>query len=214
MTHTEKTHALHNLAAQIAALLGEGWSYTDTSGDQWATIAHADGRALSLSHVGGWGKKPLRLAVSGSYPSYQDEQGRSQRVMPPDLYNPKEEYPEITVSLEKTAEAMAKDIQRRFLPEYSRIWERCQELKQSRAEYADAKRRAHAELAAIAGVHFCGQDRGEVNLQGWVKIAGNSHRSADIRINSADSIEVKAGGLTVDQARAVIELIQTFAPSN
>lgn len=120
MTHDEARTAsrelLHPTAQETAALLGDGWSYQPPDPDEgnrqfWAYITHPSGKRLTIqsSH------NPGRFTVYGDWPKTAD--GVETRPG----YG--ETPPSITVGMNRGAKALAREIERRFFPEYFRQWE-------------------------------------------------------------------------------------------
>jgi len=101
---------LREIMAGVASLLGE-WRLRpidEESRNSWAYIDGPDGAAI-CGGVGRWGIGPGRIEISGEWP--KSGQYRC------DQYSP-HGFTRITVSLSRSAESIANDIERRFLAEY------------------------------------------------------------------------------------------------
>lgn len=143
----ETTSDIRPLAREIARHFGQGWTMEEAPPD-WgeqvrtrAYLVHEDGRRIMLlAHWGPGGK----MHVCGDY---GEDNGR--RVYPKDVGAIRwdEEAPAINVSPHRGAEAVAKDIARRFLPRYTEVWTRCRETIEGRREY---RRRAKENAERIA----------------------------------------------------------------
>jgi hypothetical protein len=126
-----KIATLRALTAAIAKALGEGFqAKEDKELEHVGEIRHADGRCINLNSS--WYERQRRLNVSGDYP--RDEGNNGSYSDPKSwgaiAYN--ESPPSITVSADRSPEAIARDIQRRFLPEYTRIYNLCIEKRNER----------------------------------------------------------------------------------
>ena len=136
--------ALHEMARQIAPLLGEGWEYIRGGGGWLARIAGPNGALIVLA---GWDayspkSKQGRYAIWGEYPPRTN----CSRV-------------EITVKASKTPEQVAGEIARRFMPEYLRLYAkaavRLQDEKEAAREVilAPLRRVAEAVGATVEDGH-------------------------------------------------------------
>lgn len=120
---------LEELALGISRYLPAGWSLEvpkedDMNNDRRFFRNGEMKFGISLDYG-----KPDRLNVSTwTWPGYTHmERGEIQTttVWPHDLYDPKEDGIDITIGANRGADVIAKEIGRRFLPEYHRIWDRC-----------------------------------------------------------------------------------------
>jgi len=135
MTRTtdEQKNELGKLAKDIAAYLGDGWkgSYQELYG--WrdvALIVNDDRATLSV-----YPTPDGRATISGHYP---------------DGYNPyRQQSKDITVALSRGTEVIAKEIKRRFLPEYLASYRDAVERSWRSYEFEVARTTAMSKLAAI-----------------------------------------------------------------
>ena len=143
----EKTSDIRPLAREIAQHFGQGWTMEEAPPD-WgeqvrtrAYLVHEDGRRIML--LADWGPGG-KVRVCGDY---GEDNGR--RVCPRDIgaISWDETAPVINVSPHRSAEAVARDIARRFLPRYTEVWARCREKIEGRREY---RRRAKENAERIA----------------------------------------------------------------
>lgn len=135
------------LAAAVADELRAGWTLDalrdDSDDNGYRKISHTDGRSFSL-YVGLWGKHDGKMTVSGNF-NYGDRElgitfpyGKSQ--------------PNISVSMDRGAATIAKEITRRFLPEYDKLFSEISETVRTYTAHRDKKTAIVGRLAAIAGV--------------------------------------------------------------
>lgn len=90
--------------------------------DRWPDLIHKDGRKIDFSDGKGVQREARkRLNISGHWP----QNGDNGPIM--SLYQVGEKSPSIEVSRDRGAAVIAREIVRRFLPEYTRIWLKCQE---------------------------------------------------------------------------------------
>lgn len=65
---------------------------------------------------------------------------RTTTVTPSNLHNPEESSPSISVAIARGAEVIAREIKRRFIPEYERLYTRCVEQAANYQKYSDESR--------------------------------------------------------------------------
>lgn len=144
----EKTAKLRALTAAIAKHL-EGFR-PDGREDlgHMGQMTHPDGRCINL-FMRGYGADAGRAEVTGDYP--KDRQGSYQGPREWGVIGYKEDLPRISVNASRDPEAIAKDIARRFLPEYSRLYAACLVKKTEREEYRDDKKQQAEQILAALG---------------------------------------------------------------
>lgn len=76
--------------------------------------------------------------------------GTKERVMPRDLA-PRQSIDSIGVALSRGPEAIAKEIKRRLLPEYMRVYALCEELAVSRQQYQDKTANSWESICSLVG---------------------------------------------------------------
>ena len=121
----EKLEQTLRLSEAVAAGLGEGWRLKDYDETEYVDrapdIVHTDGRSFDL-HIGEYGQDRGKVRVSPNWPA---KPGNGYACyFPSDLYSPRETSPTISVSLSRGAAVLVAEIERRFLPEYTRIRQR------------------------------------------------------------------------------------------
>lgn len=141
MTITEEQFG--GICQAIAVFLPD-WTL-DKAGETYDmryTLTHTTGLQMAL-FTSKYDKQP-RLTVSDwkwpQYTTMERGQTRTNTVFPHSLHGPKESSPRITCSLAKSPEAIARDIKRRFLPEYTRIYQRCLEHAKAYQQHEDISR--------------------------------------------------------------------------
>jgi hypothetical protein len=114
-------------------------------------ITLADGVQI-FAHPGGYGNEG-RMHFSGSWPSYRRAEGGSCVVIPREIYEDGKPLaaPDITVAETKTAEQIAKDIERRLLPTLRHVWLACKARCDSSIAYQDTRREIVERAAKATG---------------------------------------------------------------
>jgi|SRR3972149_5216525 len=135
-----------------------------------------------------------KMSISGAWP--RDSKG--QQVMP--AYNSKMQR--IRVALTRTAEAVATEVKRRFLPDYIPLWEQAMECLRSHDEYQDATMTNALKLAKIVGVPKNEIREGKFSL----------YRSSKFPESLSD-VKVSGEGVTLDlrctleEAQQILEML-------
>jgi len=148
----ETRATLRKLCGEIAANLGDGWTLLEdrrndeTYFNHYFNIAHFDGRSFSISGENYGETFDGKLSISGNY-QYSSDLGVSS--LPYGV-----ERPSIGVAAKRGAQAIAKDIERRFLPDLTNM-----QTKQQERFYDYAVARAHRgammlRLGELAGCDF------------------------------------------------------------
>ena len=186
---------LEALAADIAALLRCDAKFNPAPCDYLSTAVIQDdqGRGISFNA----GREPGRLFIRGEMPG-----GHGTTFLPHGAT-----IPRITVSLSKTTQQIARDIERRFLPDYLALWQQCQDRKTA-TESAYAKCWANAQRLAGtgAGVELRG-DRRQYQEPGIHYYGMNQGRGYFDGQVHTDSVRLDIRSLSVELAEKVIRLI-------
>jgi hypothetical protein len=143
---TTDTRDLGELARAVAALLnGEHFTVeTPEAGERhYVRLVAPDGRAFSLNNS--WSGRG-KLHVSGCYPKDGDKY-MGPREWGAIGYN--EQAPSINVSAEREPGPIARDISRRFLPEYTRVYQACEAKRAEHVAYLATVNNAAAQLEAL-----------------------------------------------------------------
>lgn len=134
--------ACTEFAGALASITGEPWTVGEYRADSWdkgVTLAGPDGMALYLSHDQYRGK----VHVSGICP-----RDRSGQAYP---YTHDRKASAVCVGPKRAAAAAARDVARRYLPDYRLDHERGREQIRAADAYADAADAAARALAAVNG---------------------------------------------------------------
>lgn len=179
---TDKQTA-RQIAREVAPLLGEGWVFDDRD-SAGASIAGPDDAELFFYL--GYGSKG-KVTISSSYPN-----GTYQKVWKYDRF-------EIGVSVSRGAAVIAKEIQRRLLPDYLPELAR---VRQAIADHdaAEARRDSVAEvLGKIVGSEARG---GEIRLYH----SGGYHGAINVG-HGGDNVRIELGGLSSEQAELILSAL-------
>lgn len=178
---------LIELTGAIAKVLG--WDYKSNK-ECWTQTITKDGKGL---HVRTDGRE--RLIISGVWPRFTDSAGCAQIALP---HYVKEECRDITVAAARSPEAIAKDIERRFLPEYNRVWEKLVKHCEEVTTHYEEKRRNWEKVCKRIGADP-NKHTVSIDVQGgW----------AYIYAESAKSVRLDLRGIPVDLALKVIDLVE------
>lgn len=190
---------LHTLAQNVAPLLGDGWTY-DAGKDaenrrHYASVKHTDGRGFTFGNSWPRGKVHVTCDLKG------------------DLYQHKgykEKLPSANLSPTKNPEAIAKDIVRRLLTDYTAIYVKALE---SLNNANDHKARTFNTLNAVCdlfGVRPRQNGRYDdkpVNSASWYDVEGLKCKHGEIE-TSGESITLKLSDLTLKQCEAIAKLLR------
>jgi hypothetical protein len=190
---------LESVAREIAAGLGNEWTartMVDGDGEKWAgfmRLVHiSDSREINLTVR--LYESPAKIEVSGDYVTGPEYLGLSRHM--------NNERPTISVSLDRPGAAIAKDIQRRFMPEYTRVFTDILAVVIANQERWDTRAAACDRLAALTKDGKCNgphEWRGAVDGRVWGRHDG-----------TGVSIDLKVDNLSEAQAAEVIALVNSF----
>jgi hypothetical protein len=198
------------LATDVAANLGEGWTVHPEWDSNGRMIVHTDGRKLHIYAPGGYTTRALqgRVIVSGSYPYL------------PGRYTDPGNHIEITVRADRGAAVIAREITRRVLPEYTERYARVVADNETHAATVRTVREAEAVFCAAIGKpapDYSGltdwqreqrdrDARTSISLHGLTTGYGSvelyGHTPADLRA------KVELSSITAETALAIIELLR------
>jgi len=114
---------------------------------------------------------------------------------------------EISMNEKKSAEQMAKEIKRRFMPKYLENYKKAVAFVQSQNKFIRTRQKTIRSIASLAGVEakFMRQrDMGD----GFCYFDYGDKYTGDITSDGADRLEMKLRGLTVDQAWQIVQLLR------
>lgn len=150
MPATSTKPDLHAIAREIASYL-PGYAVVPPEDGQWyaSLRRETDGAAFVLTHARG---TKAQVHVSGKYP--EDLNGNGRRYMSPRdwcVLPYGETEPSIGVSGNRSPEVIARDIARRFLPEYEPLYAACLVRKAERDSYRTTTRSQLEKVADALG---------------------------------------------------------------
>lgn len=191
MASKEDEDRLQELAPEIAAAFG--WEVVSKDYRHYVEIVGPGERKIGLSVVDGHGT----MSVGGRFPTPPPSWGGS--WLPYDVKSTK-----INVSLKKSAEAIARDIERRLLPEYEAQLEEALRRKAEHEGFEDKAMTNMKRIAKVVGATGkLDPERHEVNLYRSSKL---SEQHGDIKVSS-DSVTFDRFSVTVDEAVAMLEAL-------
>ncbi len=206
-----KLDALYNGVAKF--LEPDGWVVESREPDEdydnyriWLTDGKglANARRIELDEIT-YGADRGKIRIHGSWPQ-QAEHGP---VVSPSQVG--EDSPGIKATLSKGYEAIAKDIKRRFLPEYLRIWAKCQAKADQTNAYESKQAYNWARLGELEIVkpYRNGTQQGDVRL-GTKKDEDSYNYDrgyGTINMESADSVKIELRSVPIDRAIAILKAI-------
>lgn len=143
---TQLCNTLTVTAIAVATELGEGWSMDAPRTDEdngYRNVSHTDGRSFSM-FASLWGKHDGKVSVSGNWNFGDRELGIT--------FPYGKTQPKISVALDRGAAVIAKEITRRFLPDYDKLFAEISETVRTHTAHRDKKTAIVGRLAAVAGV--------------------------------------------------------------
>jgi hypothetical protein len=193
---------LINDVARILGGTARDWDPTERNRERFY-ITLPDGVEIFV-RGGGYGFEG-RIEFDGHYPNYIDERGSKQTVYPRNCGAIKYEAaaPSITVSNKKTAEQIAKDIQRRLLPVLVPVWHKCKAYADRTTEHARILVAARESIAKMSGGKANDYDRVVHFSNGRVKY---------IRPASGDeptTIDIELSNVTIAQFQVILGALKT-----
>jgi len=214
MTSTERTTKLSTLGRDIATELRKlnplrPWTFVEPTEDTYSVYLRNAGQARIYIQFDGY-NEPTRLTVSGylhigKNGQYVEvyERGADGRG-----WN-RASVPIITIALKRGPEAIAKDIAKRFLPEYLRVFALAEAKGAADAEY-DGKITANLQrLAKAAGENVGTEDirgRGEVRKDFTFRVGDSRYYTVTA---SAKDCSLKLDALSIEQAEVIIRYLKS-----
>ena len=174
-------------------------------GNSRGYLTREDGLALYFSFDGYGNKGKIRIAYfcgdlnRGAYVTVYDD--KYQRVS----------YPSINVSMTKTAVQVARDIEKRLMTDAVRVHGLVLKSIDDSQNFVDGRKAATIRLAALLGTepkrdHYSKEMTYEIDPFVNVKsFAANGY--GEIRVSSADSIELNLKSMSFETARKVVEAL-------
>lgn len=129
------------------------------------------------------------------WPEYTDENGHKGTSSPDNCYQPRETVPTTKAAGGREPKAIAKQIESKIIPEYLRIYERCQGLAAESQAYHDKTKDALEKLTAATGDdrHSTGRRSCGWYLQGLPgsqRVEFHSEGDVEIRLPTEDMLAV------------------------
>jgi len=140
-----------------------------------------------------------RLNISGNWPQYGTEPG-AKWSYPSEV---REESPSINVGLGKTYAQMARDIERRFIPEYARVWDLLKARINKTLAY-EARQRENWALICKHGVEP--YSRGNGDHTATIRFRENRGYGHAV-MESADTVKLELRSMPMDLAESILELL-------
>lgn len=193
------TTTVKNIARALSAASGAAWTRVgknDDNGYLWTSLCNG----AEQIHLG-LDEYKNRVSVSANWPKLPD--GSS--WLPRQRHG---EAPSITVDATKPVEQIARDIVRRFLPEYRRLLALALEDVASSTKYRDDTKAAFDEVVAASKGYLQpstnGREPGSANIHGAPGIGYGS-----IRV-SANSVTFDHFSTSVEFAKRLFALIEQY----
>jgi hypothetical protein len=196
---------LRQIMAAVGKML-DGWTLRPKDEESRAGWHYLDGPggAAIAAGVGRWGIGPGRVEFSGEWPQ-SDVDGY--RYGP--YHGERSGYSSITVALSRSAEAIANDIERRFLPGYLAEYEkRLNDCGERDVELREQNRITHrlADLMGVEALYQCG--RSDTNG----KLADHLYGGGGSGLNKVEVTQAGSVGLKIDTsentAAALLRLLK------
>lgn len=197
------------LTYEVTACLGEGWSVLhhptnaeDSIPTRMPDIVHTDGRSFDLELCDYPTSDRGKVQIRANWPLRDGE--NCPRVTPASLHNPEECYPSIKVSISRGAKTIAKEIERRFLPEYTRILGRVQEKIRLDDEFEAGREAVFARLRSEVELPERPPHSSELMTRYYGGDAGCYGR---IIVNSPESVTIDFHSIPPDVAIRALKIL-------
>lgn len=194
MTWSEEKQELTKMTLAVAAALGPPWKAVAPEENDRPTddIANGNGASLYLNID----RHKKRVKVGGSM--HFQVNGRTQYVQ---LY-PRFEVPGITVAMERGPEAVAKEINRRLLPDYLKAVELAKAQVAKQNETTERKQANIRKLVAAC----------DGRLPEFDKYPEASHfylgkRSGTVHVNYDESVNFERLGVSMEEAEYILKYL-------
>lgn len=191
----------HDLLQPIVDQMPEGWSLKplqlsdDGHAYRCCFIANA---ATGLEIMARYNEYDIRGKFEFTaikWPEYTDEAGRKGTSDPSNCYQPREQRPSTKATAGREPKAIAKQIESKIIPEYERIYERCQGLAGESQAYHDKTKIALDRLTEATGDdrHSIGRTRSGWYLRGLPgsqRVEFHSEGDVEIRLPTEEMLQV------------------------
>lgn len=191
MDRQEAERQLQELAPAVAVLLG--WELADRDDSHIVEMVAPEGFHVYFN--AGWTGGYDKISISAGWP--RDDEGR--QVM--SSYDAK--TPRINVSVTRAPKEVAREIERRLLPEWIPMWNAARECLQRDRQYEGDTKSNAVRLARIVGV-----DKSEIDKNGRFSLYRSEifpENLSDVKV-SGDSVtlEIKCD---MDDAEAILKAL-------
>lgn len=195
----------HDLLQPIVDQMPEGWSlkplHIGDDGHAWRCCFIVN-VATGLEIMARYNEYDIRGKFEFSavqWPKYTNESGQDCTTGPADCYQPREQAPKTKAAAGRDPKAIAAQIVSKLLPDYERIYTRCEGLRDESQVYHDETKAALDKLTEATGDdrHSIGRTRSGWYLQG---LPGSQR----IEFHSTGDVEIR---LATEDMLAVIDLL-------
>lgn len=194
-TTGKELRPLHERAADIARHIGRGWSVAPHNGTDRETtkLNGPDSYCIVLER----NEHERRIVIKGSYPT--DAQRRC-------YVSYHDNEPRITVAETRPVGEIAKEITRRFLPEYKQVFSKVLDQIRATEEQERKERELMGYLAPIVGLTPYRDDNNTAS--GFVN--GTTHIKITTHYGKCD---LKIDEIPTEAAARILEIINEHAPA-
>lgn len=209
-TPEQKLEQRRALALAVADAMGSGWNQVANAMRDAAIYVGRGDMTFRIGFSGDAGHAH-RLHISAwSWPSYMERAQshcgqpatRSRKILSPSSLYPKQDVASITVSAEKSADIIAQDIRRRFLAEYTRLYELCAI---EAARWQKIEDDAMSDWAAVCKV--LGPSASDQGNTQYADVNGNG-KNYGFRIENRNGKAHVEVDLTAEQLRKVLDVLK------
>lgn len=191
----------HDLLQPIVDQMPEGWSlkplHIGDDGHAWRCCFIVN-VATGLEIMARYNEYDIRGKFEFSavqWPKYTNESGQDCTTGPADCYQPREQAPKTKAAAGRAPKAIAAQIVSKILPDYERIYTRCEGLAADSQVYHDTTKDALDKLTAATGDdrHSIGRTRSGWYLQdlpGSQRIEFHSTGDVEIRLPTEEMLKV------------------------
>lgn len=195
----QKTEQEAKQALQVFEQVGKLLGYTVKQGEnEWYfSLVDTDGHSISISgFISDQYRYKGKYNISGNYSYYPRDCGAIK-------YDGS--LPEIGIGIQKTPEQIAKEIQRRFLPEYLEIEAKCKAYKAKKENRIENRNNVLTQLAEYAGTVF--------TKCTWKNTDATETFSLPKSLGTVESYDgeeftLTARGLSIEQMKAILDILK------
>lgn len=175
----------------------------DEYGFRTPDIVTPEGVLIEVGEVGATGAKRRRVYPHGWPREAKIGEGRSSQLVPKDVG---EENPAIGVGGDKTPAQVARDIQRRVLPEVARIYAKLAERARETEATVNTARGVYRQMCEVLGItaELCAY--GEVLSASLYGVVPGSY--GEVTVSYGGSVDIHARGLTPEVAEKVLRALK------